>query len=88
MDTITYTADFMKKLDVIGFNMSILPSTEGYIGLTREYNYETKHNTIYFVKLDRDFTTLSQTRLEDSTGRKTYPSWTSGLEDPRIVLLM
>lgn len=85
MDSIIYEPVFLKKLDVIGFNMSIKPTEDGYIGLTREFILTQKVNHIHFVKLDKDFNTISQTKLIDITGRKKYPSWTSGLEDPRII---
>jgi hypothetical protein len=85
IDSITYMPDFIKKLDVIGFNMSILPKQDGYIGITRNLIYPEKNNILYAVNLNKNFDVISQVELKDITGRQTYPSWTSGLEDPRIL---
>jgi hypothetical protein len=84
-DSITYVAELVKKVEVIGFNMSIIQITGGYLGLIRNLIFPEKKNIIYVVKLDKNFDVILQEELKDITGRKLHDSWTSGLEDPRIL---
>lgn len=80
---------FKKRLDIEGYNASILRVDDGYLGLVRSVVYEKPSNfginSIHEFRLDSDFKFISQRRLEDKSNRRIYKSWTTGPEDPRIV---
>jgi predicted GH43/DUF377 family glycosyl hydrolase len=83
---------FQKKIDILGYNACIYPLNNEYIGLIRRCNdhtirgiYPEATNSIYIFKLDSNFDILENNILKDKTERKIYKSWTTGLEDPRII---
>jgi hypothetical protein len=80
---------FKKRLDLEGFNASILQRAGGYLGLVRRIVYEKPsnfgRNSIHEFVLDSEFNVVSQRPLEDKSGRVVHKSWTTGPEDPRLV---
>ena len=82
-----------KSLCGIGFNGSILRLPSGnYIGLIRRDTpinkdgvYPQGHSTIYFIELSSVFDVIQCKLLEDTLDRLRHTSWSSGLEDPRII---
>ena len=72
---------FQKQLALPGFNACILPTPEGYVGLTRVCKqheqrgvYPEATNECVLFHLDHDFNTVSQHSLTDATGRHSYQS--------------
>lgn len=83
---------FQKQLSLPGFNASIIPTANGYTGLTRVCKqheqrgvYPEATNECVLFHLDSHFNTLSQQTLTDATGRQHHRSWTQGIEDARIL---
>jgi len=77
---------------LVGFNGSILKTSSNYIGLFRRDTtinkdgvYPQGHSTIYFMELSSEFNVIQYKLLEDILNRPRYLSWSSGLEDPRII---
>jgi len=83
----------MSKIDIEGFNGSILrTSTGSYIGLVRrdtsinkEGVYPQSHSSLHFFELGSDFEVINVKDLHDTLDREKHVSWSSGLEDPRIL---
>lgn len=79
-----------KKLDIEGFNGSILRTSDGYVGLIRRCRSLTSANpqcdsTIHFFRLSQTFDVVDTKDLVDNLDRERHISWASGLEDPRIL---
>ena len=82
---------FEKQLDISGYNASLFPQSDGYIGLARLVTYKVRGiypectNHLVAFKLDKDFHTLHSKKLVDSTERIRHKNWTEGFEDPRLL---
>jgi len=80
-----------RKLDIEGFNGSILKTSDGYIGLVRRCKsintggYPQCDSSIHFFQLSQEFLVVDTKDLRDNLERERHISWASGLEDPRIL---
>lgn len=83
----------MSKIDIEGFNGSILRTIAGsYLGLIRrdisinkEGVYPQTYSSLHFFELSSEFEVMYVKDLHDTLDREKHISWSSGLEDPRIL---
>ena len=85
----------LRKIRVVheGFNMSMIEHPDHpneYLATIRdkfnttEYEYPTIENIVYLVRLDSSFQVVESKKLEEPP-RKRYESFTTGLEDCRLM---
>lgn len=89
------TIQSLRKIKIYheGFNMSLIVHPDNknhYLGTIRTkvnlvgYDYPTIENNVYLLKLDSSFQVTESHRL-DEPKRKKYESYTTGLEDCRLI---
>lgn len=85
-------AIYKKVLTIPGFNASVMPFGNQYIGVVRvcEHHdirgvYPEGTNLLYRVVLDDTFRLIECVRYNDTSGRMVHKSWTAGIEDSRVL---
>ena len=79
--------NFIKKIDVPGYNGCLLNHEGTWYGTSRFDSWENdfRNNQIIFMNLDNNYNVCSVKIMKDITNRPIYRSYTKGPEDSRFI---